>query len=136
MKTIHLILYSVLSLSLLSLQACVNQPNNADIMRGHAAVLQDQLDLRNQLADDHEKGAKLVATGEKRLKKGEQIIQKSERDLKKGEQLIDKSQRDLKTGQDYIKKANQEIREGNALILESERRYRENFPSDNFPVEK
>tara|TARA_R110002111_G_scaffold246754_1_gene309470 strand:+ start:507 stop:827 length:321 start_codon:yes stop_codon:yes gene_type:complete len=106
----------------MSLSGCASQPNSADIMRGHAAVVQDQLDLRNQLADDYEQGTKLINSGQKRVEKGEKLVKQAEKNLNEGKSTI--------------KKGYQEIREGNELMLESERRYRENFPEDGFPLKQ
>jgi len=120
MKTTNLVFYSVISISLMSLGGCASQPNSADIMRGHAAVVQDQLDLRHQLADDYEQGTKLIKSGQKKIDKGEKQVNQAEKNLE--------------DGKNAIKEGYQEIREGNELMLESERRYRENFPGDGFPL--
>ena len=103
-----------ISLCLLALAGCGSNPTTADLMTSHATEMQVQVDLKNQLAKDWEKGTKLVATGEKRIKDGEKRVKSAERDLKKG--------------QDDIKRGRSEIAEGQKLINMSEKDFRENFP--------
>jgi len=83
-------------------------PTPADLMRGHADDAQSLVQLKNQLADDWEKGAKMVAIGEKQIKEGEQLITK---------------------GQDLVTRGTRELTEGRRLMEESERIFQENFPN-------
>lgn len=121
MKKSNLVFYSVMSIFLLVLSGCASKPTTADLMRGHAAELQEEVDLRNQFAKEWEKGTKLISSGEKRVDDGEKRVKSAERDLKS-------AQRDLKEGQADIKNGTRDIAEGQRLVRESERKFRENFP--------
>lgn len=103
-----------IGLCLFALAGCASKPTTADLMRQHATEIQSQVDLKNQAAEDWEKGAKLAAAGEKRVKDGENRVKAAERDLKRG--------------QDDIARGQQEISDGQKLMNESERIFRENFP--------
>ncbi|MDO9264803.1 MAG: hypothetical protein Q7U02_12620 [Desulfosalsimonadaceae bacterium] len=83
------------------------EPTKADYMRGHAAALQSEVDLRDSLAKDWDRGARLIKTGEKRVKVGEEQMAK---------------------GKENIEIGNQEILEGRMLIENSERMFHETFP--------
>ncbi|KIH78131.1 hypothetical protein SAMN05660860_03194 [Geoalkalibacter ferrihydriticus] len=105
----------IISLCLFALAGCANKPpTTADLMRQHATEGGAQVDLKNQLTKDWEKGAKLVETGEKRVKDGEKRVKSAERELKRG--------------QDDIERGRSEISEGQKLINMSEKKFRENFP--------
>ncbi|MEO8419316.1 MAG: hypothetical protein ABI475_11395 [Methylophilaceae bacterium] len=99
---------------MITLAGCASTPNTADIMRAHAADAQDQVDLKNQLAKDWSRGAKMVQSGEKRVKNGEKKVKSAENDLK--------------DGQAQVEQGNQEIAEGRKLMQESEQHFHENFP--------
>jgi outer membrane murein-binding lipoprotein Lpp len=96
------------------LAGCSSKPTKADQMRSYATELQKQVDLKNSLAKDWEKGAKLVESGENLLKEGEDKV-------KQAEELMEE-------GKDDIEKAKEEISEGKKLIEESEKAFKENFP--------
>ena len=83
------------------------EPTPADYMRGHAAALQSEVELKDSLARDWDRGARLIKTGEKRVKVGEEQVAK---------------------GKENIETGNQEILEGRMLIENSERAFHENFP--------
>lgn len=83
------------------------EPTKADYMRAHAAALQSEVDLRDNLARDWDRGARLVTSGEKRIQTGEEQIAK---------------------GKENIEIGNQEILEGRMLMENSERVFKENFP--------
>jgi hypothetical protein len=94
--------------SMLALAGCASAPpTSGDLMRGHGAEAQSQVDLKYQLAKDWDRGSQLVASGEKRLEAGERRVKDGQRDIKRG---------------------NREISEGQKLIQDSERRFREEFP--------
>lgn len=111
-----------ISLCLLALAGCAGKPTTADFMKQHGTEAQAHVDLKNQLAQDWEKGEKLLATGEKRVKEGEKRVKSAERDLKRG--------------QDDIERGRREIAEGQKLISESENKFRENFPKLGFDQRK
>lgn len=97
-----------------TLVGCTSAPTTGDRMRTHAAVVQDQVDLKKELAKDWDRGTNLVQSGEKRVKGGEKKITSAERDLKEG--------------RDQVERGNQEIAEGRKLMQESKRRFHETFP--------
>ncbi len=104
-----------MSLCLLVLTGCAgNKETTADLMRQDATAGQTQVDLKQQIARDWEKGQKLIATGEQRVEEGEKRVQSAERNLEKGQDEIERGQRD--------------IAEGEKLIAESERTFREDYP--------
>ena len=105
-----------IGLYLFALAGCASKPTTttADLMRQHATEVQSQVDLKDRLAKDWDKGADMVATGEKRVKDGENRVKAAERDLKRG--------------QDDIARGKREVSDGQKLINESERIFRENFP--------
>jgi len=93
---------------MLALAGCASAPpTSGDLMRGHGAEAQSEVDLKYELAKDWDRGSKLVASGEKRLESGERRVRDGERDIERG---------------------NREISEGRKLIQDSERRFREEFP--------
>jgi peptidoglycan hydrolase CwlO-like protein len=114
METSKYVFVSAISLCLISVAGCASKPTTADVMRGYTTELQTQIDLKNELAKNHERGQKLISSGEKRVNAGEKRVKEAERDLKRG--------------RDDIERGNREIAEGQNLIQESERRFRENFP--------
>lgn len=93
--------------SMLALAGCASAPTSGDLMRGHGAEAQSQVDLKYQLAKDWDRGSKLVASGEKRLEAGERRVKDGERDIERGKR---------------------EISEGQKLIQDSERGFRAEFP--------
>ncbi len=103
-----------ISLCLLILTGCAGKETTADLMRQDATAGQTQVDLKQQIARDWEKGQKLIATGEQRVEEGEKRVKSAERNLEKG--------------QDEIKRGQREIAEGEKLIAESERTFREDYP--------
>jgi peptidoglycan hydrolase CwlO-like protein len=112
---LNAVFYVVISFYFLTSAGCAPKTTTtADLMKGHAVEQQAQVELKNQLAKDWEKGAKLISSGEKRVKSGEKRVKSAERDLKRG--------------QDDIERGTREIAEGQRLIQESETRFWENFP--------
>ena len=59
-----------------------NQPTTADMMRDHAAAQGKEVALKQDLAEDWEKGNKLIDSGEKRVERAEKEIRQAEKDLK------------------------------------------------------
>lgn len=114
MKMSKCVFVSAISLWLITVAGCAGKPTTADVMRGHATEVQAQVDLKNELAKNHETGQKLISSGKKRVKDGEKRMKNAELDLKRG--------------RDDIERGNREIAEGQKLIQESERRFGENFP--------
>jgi septal ring factor EnvC (AmiA/AmiB activator) len=104
----------VISLCILAVSGCARKTTTADLMKGHAVEMQSQVDLKNQLAKEWERGQKLILSGEKRVNAGEKRVKSAERDLKRG--------------QDDIERGRREIAEGQKLTEQSENRFRENFP--------
>ena len=100
--------------SLVSVTGCSSKPTTADLMRGHATDAQAQVDLKKQLANDWERGTKLVSSGEKKVSDGERRIRNAERDLQRARKLVE-------TG-------NQEILDGKKLVSESEALFKQSFP--------
>jgi len=99
----------ILAVLTFSLGGCAapSDPTPADYMRGHAAALQSEVDLKDSLAKDWDRGDHLIKTGEKRVKVGEEQVAK---------------------GKENIEIGNQEILEGRMLIENSERMFHESFP--------
>jgi len=122
MSKSKIVLYSVISVYLLVLAGCAGKTTTGDLMRGYAAEVQAQADFKDQLAQDWEKGTKLLSSGERRVKDGEKLVKSAERDLKKG--------------QDDIEHGKREIAEGQKMIQESEKKFRENFPELDIKADK
>lgn len=101
---------------------CSKKPTTADQMRDYAAEAQTQVDLKNELAKEWEKGQKIAAAGEKRVNRGERRVKSAQR-------ALEKIQRDLKKGQEEIERGRREITKGRELMENSEQRFRETFPS-------
>jgi len=87
-------------------------PTTADVMRGHAADVQAEVELKNKLADDWERGAMQVRDGREQIREGRIKVQE---------------------GTEQIQQGKRDIAEGNQLIQESERRFRQNFPGLKLP---
>ncbi|RJP86047.1 MAG: hypothetical protein C4518_14465 [Desulfobacteraceae bacterium] len=83
-------------------------PTAADYMRGHASELQTEVDLKDELAREWDRGARLIETGERHVQLGEDQVAE---------------------GKENIERGNQEILEGRMLIENSERTFNENFPT-------
>jgi len=79
----------------------------ADIMRGYAADVQAEVELKEQLAKDWERGSELAQTGRERIRDGQEMIQE---------------------GNSQINQGKREVTQGTQLMQDSERRFRENFP--------
>lgn len=99
------------------LSGCAGQPSTADLMRAHALEVQAQVDMKNQLAKDWDRGSKLVRSGEKLVERGEKQIKSAEKDLKEGRERVEQGERD--------------ILEGRKLMQQSEQRFHDNFPGIN-----
>ena len=99
------------------LAGCAGQPSTADLMRAQALEVQAQVDMKNQLAKDWDRGSKLVRSGEKLKERGEKQIKSAEKDLKEGRERVEQGDRD--------------IIEGRKLMQESERQFHDNFPGIN-----
>lgn len=110
------VLFSM-GIAVVVLAGCAGQPSTADLMRAHALEAQAQVDMKNQLAKDWERGSKLVRSGEKSVERGEKQIKSAEKDLKEGRERVEQGERD--------------ILEGRKLMQESERQFHENFPGIN-----
>lgn len=106
-------------LVMFSLSGCMGgpeaPPTTADLMRGHAADVQSEVDLKNQLAEDWERGAELVRTGRERVNENEQSIREANEQIEQGKR---------------------EIAEGNRLMEKSENAFRENFPGLALPGQR
>lgn len=113
-KTIFVTLCIAASMALSIQVGCSRMPTTADVMRGHASEAQDQVNLKNELAGEWEKGSMLLRNGEERVSTGEKLVRSAEKDLEDGREMIE-------TG-------NEEIEEGRKLMRDSEYRFRTNFP--------
>jgi hypothetical protein len=114
MKNVNVMFCFVISFCILSVLGCSRKTTIADLMKGHAVEQQTQVDLKNQLARDWERGMKMISAGEKRVAAGEKRVRSAESNLKRG--------------QDDIERGKSEIAEGQKMIQESEMRFLENFP--------
>jgi hypothetical protein len=110
----NVVYYFVISICILGIAGCAGKSTTADLMKGHAVDQQVQVDMKNQIAKEWEKGAKLISSGEKHVKAGEKRVESAERNLKRG--------------QDDIERGRREIAEGLKMVQESENRFGENFP--------
>jgi hypothetical protein len=109
--------FFVMGIAVVVLAGCAKQPSTADLMRAQALEVQAQVDMKNQLAKDWDRGSKLVRSGEKLVKRGEKQIKTAEKDLKDGRARVEQGERD--------------IIEGRKLMQESERQFHDNFPGIN-----
>ncbi|MEH6671293.1 hypothetical protein [Halopseudomonas sp.] len=91
-----------------------NQPTTADMMRDHAAAQGKEVALKQDLAEDWEKGNKLIDSGEKRVERAEKEIRQAEKDLREARKALQKGER--------------EIEQGTKLRSRSERKFRNAFP--------
>ena len=110
----NIFIVALIVILLFVLAGCSSKPTKADAMRGYATELQKQVDLKNSLAKDWEKGANLIESGEKLLKE-------SEEKMKRAEELIEEAREAKEEG-------TEQVNEGIKLIEESEKTFRENFP--------
>jgi len=104
----------IAAMAMAAIAGCARKSDAGDLMRGHASDVQAQVDLKNQLAKDWDRGQKLIKSGNKNVKKGEKRAKSAEKDLKRAKDRIERGKR--------------EIAEGNKLVQDSERRFREEFP--------
>lgn len=100
--------------SAMTVTGCSSKPTTADLMRGHASEAQAQVDLKNQLAKDWERGTSLVSSGERKVSDGEKRVRAAERDLERAKR--------------QITQGNKEIADGKKLVTESETRFKQAFP--------
>lgn len=110
MNKFSLSIVLAVTVAMVALSGCRGgaQPTTtADIMRGHAADVQAEVELKNQLANDWERGSSLAQTGRQRVREGEKMI-------RDGNALINQGKRD--------------IAEGTQLMQDSELRFQQNFP--------
>jgi hypothetical protein len=117
MKTISLAICFTLVAALGTLSGCASQSKPttaADVMRGHASDAQEKADLRNELAENWERGQKMIESGNQSISNGERNVTKAENDLRKAQERVAEGRR--------------QIAEGTALVQESEQRFRESFP--------
>lgn len=105
----------IFGFSMFTFAGCASKPTTADLMRGHSADEQVQVDLKNQLAKDWDRGRKLIASGNKKIKSGEKSVASAEKDLK--------------DAKDQVETGNRELTEGTQLVQISEARFRESFPN-------
>ena len=101
-----------------ALAGCASAPSSptmADMMRQDANQAQAQVDLKNQIAKEWEKGNKLVQSGEKKLKSGDEKVKSGQKQLDEGKSLIDEG--------------NKELDEGKKAMLESEMKFKTSFPA-------
>lgn len=91
-----------------------SEPTMADAMRQYSDDVQQEADLKRQLAEDWETGNQLERTGLQRVERARKTIEKAEKEIKKAEQALERG--------------NREIEKGRALRAESERRFRSRFP--------
>ena len=101
-------------LAMLFLTGCASQPTLADNMRSRTASLQAQIELKEKLAADWDRGSNLVTSGEKQIRDGERLVKRAEKDLRKG--------------QEKLNGGNMQILEGKKMMEEAERSFRVNFP--------
>jgi len=97
-----------------ALAGCTAKTTTGDRMLQHATDRQVNVDLKEQLAKDWNRGSKLVATGEKRVKDGEKRVKKAEKELSKGREAIDRGRK--------------EMSEGTQLVADNEHHFRASFP--------
>ena len=109
--------FFITTVAVVVLGGCTGQPSTADLMRAHALEVQAQVDMKNQLAKDWDRGSKLVRSGEKLVERGEKQIKSAEKNLKEGRERVEQGDRN--------------IIEGRKLMQESERQFRDNFPDIN-----
>lgn len=108
------IIFFVLTSGLLLLTGCASRettPTLADEMRGAAAEVQAEADRRAQLAEDWERGQRLITSGQRKLDRGERRIESAERDLERG--------------RNEVEEGHTELRDGRRLVAESERQFEE-----------
>lgn len=102
---------------IIALAGCAGPPSTADLMRAHALKAQAQVDMKNKLASDWDRGSKLVESGEKLVERGEKQIKSAEKDLKEG--------------RDRTELGGREIVEGRNLMQSSEAQFSVDFPGVN-----
>ena len=99
---------------------CASNPSKADAMRDHRSNVQFQAqaesELQEQLAQDWDRGQKLIASGQK--------------NINDGERRIDSAEKNLQRGREQLELGNREFAEGTDLVRNSEWRFREAFGRD------
>lgn len=110
MQRLSISIILVFGVAMFALSGCAGNEKpatTADIMRGHAADVQTEVDLKEELAKEWERGSELSQTGRERIRDGQEMIQE---------------------GQSQINQGKREMAQGTQLMQDSERRFRQNFP--------
>lgn len=110
MQRLSILIILVFAIAMVALSGCARgekPATTADIMRGHAADVQTEVDLKEELANQWERGSELSQTGRERIRDGKEMIQE---------------------GQSQINQGKRDITQGTQLMQDSERRFRQNFP--------
>ncbi|MDO8862088.1 hypothetical protein Q6D67_10270 [Haliea sp. E1-2-M8] len=90
------------------------EPTVADRMRGHAADIQREADLKSSLAQQWEQGGALIATGTRRVDEGERRMREAEREMEKARA--------------QVARGRNEVSEGEQLVEDAEQKFRQEFP--------
>jgi predicted nucleic acid-binding Zn-ribbon protein len=89
--------------TIFALSGCAKSSlDTADIMRAQAKEVQTQADRKNSLADEWERGAKLVKAGENRIREGKKQIKIAEKELKEGKQQVERGKKEVAEGHELM----------------------------------
>ena len=109
-------IYFPVGFAVLMLTGCASAPSStADFMRVNVAEQQAQVQLKKEIANEWDRGAALVKSGEKLVKQGEEQIQSADKELQEGK--VD------------VEQGNAKITEGTNIMQESEKRFYDSFPT-------
>lgn len=113
MKYCKYVLCLTIGIMICALAGCAGSKTatTADLMRTHASEAQAQVDLKNQLAKDWEKGQKLIKSGEKNIRDGEKRVRSAEQNLKRGRDQLDRGKREVDEGSEMVRRAEERFRE-------------------------
>lgn len=117
MKRLTVIPWLPMALAATIVAGCASEPaapTVADRMRGHAADMQQEADLKSALAQQWERGRELAAAGNRKIEEGERRMRAAERDMEKA--------------REQVRSGRSELKEGQKLVEEAEQRFRREFP--------
>lgn len=109
------------SAAVLLLSGCASRettPTLAQEIRGEAATIQAEAQRRAQIADNLERGERLITTGERNVERKQREVARLERRLRDTERDLERARRELQAGQESVA-------EGRRLVAESERNYQQ-----------
>jgi ActR/RegA family two-component response regulator len=117
MKIVVFAMWFSIGTAIATLAGCASDPpaaTPADVMREHASEAQAEADSREALAEEWERGQKLVESGNQKIESGER--------------QLERAQRDLERAREQVQEGTREVAEGEQLARNAELQFSERFP--------